>query len=222
MIEFASSNSGNISEDAFYDSDFSSITAGTFLIGSASHTGNIFIANDGGTLSFGSALSVQNSSSGIITIGDYTSSNDALTLTSAAGVKFLDLINGTSTVNLGSGALTISGAATLADNVNITATGGISFSSTIDADNAGSNDRTLTMTSGTGSTIACCRQHRCLTSTGWSWPLPKVMAPPSQAQLMLVIVIQAPLLLLILRMVQMLPLQVAVTTDTLDLGTNRL
>ena len=139
---------------AFYDSDFGSITAGTFLIGGSSHTGNIFIANDGGTLSFGSALSVQNSSSGIITIGDYTSSNDALTLTSAAGVTFLDLINGTSTVNLGSGALTISGATTLTDNVNITATGGISFSSTINADNASSNDRTLTMTSGTGSTIA--------------------------------------------------------------------
>ena len=156
VLEVAAANSNNISEGVFYDVDVFDITAAKTIVGRSSHTGNIFLGNDLAALTIDGGVQVRNSSSGqILLSSDYTSDNSLLTLTSGNGVTFQDLSsNTTQTVNLGTGVLTVTGAATLADNISITATGGISFSSTIDADNASNNDRTLTMTSGTSNTIS--------------------------------------------------------------------
>ena len=82
-------------------------------------------------------------------VGSVASSNSNLALDSGGA----DITLSGATFNLGSGSLTTTGDINLATNVSITATGGMTINDKIDADDASSNDRTLTLNSGTGATI---------------------------------------------------------------------
>ena len=93
---------------------------------------------------------------GDITIGAVTGNNNNLTLDTTTTTGSADnTFNGD--INLGTGALSVTGDAVLGANVTVTATAGsgvgIRFNDAINADNATNNDRTLTLNSGTGSTI---------------------------------------------------------------------
>ncbi len=128
-----------LATDVYYNSAFTGVTAGSFRVGAASHTGTIYVATAAMTPTY--SLTVQNN--GTIEVRDtYNSSaaNGNLTLDSGAGGIAL---NG-GTINLGTGTFTAQDAVTLGANTTITANGGIAFQSTINADNA-ANNRTLTL-----------------------------------------------------------------------------
>ncbi|MBN2508967.1 MAG: hypothetical protein JXB03_01780, partial [Spirochaetales bacterium] len=144
-IQFAPTNSAGA--DVHFDSDYSAfINAGSIQIGTAAHTGQIYISGTGG-LSPNYNLSALNN--GPVTMyGAYTAGNRNLSLDSSGNV--ITLVNGT--LSLGTGTLNIDGPVTLAANVTLTATapdpGGVIFTSTIDADNAATQARTLTLNPG--------------------------------------------------------------------------
>ena len=92
VLEVASANSGNISEDVFYDVDVLDITAAKTIVVRSSHTGNIFLGNDLAALTIDGGVQVRHSSSGqILLSSDSTSENNLLTLTSVNGVTLQDL-----------------------------------------------------------------------------------------------------------------------------------
>ena len=137
-VEFSPTDTALVT-DVYYNSAFTGITAGAFRVGSAAHTGTIYVATAAMTPPY--SLTVQNNGS-IVVAGSYNSSagNGNLTLDSGAGGIAL---NG-GTIDLGNGTFTAQDAVTLGANTTITANGGIAFQGTIDADNA-ANNRTLTL-----------------------------------------------------------------------------
>jgi hypothetical protein len=163
VIEFAAANNGSVTENAFYASGFTSLTAGLVIIGrsiadaGANQIGDIHLGNDAPALTFDHNVQVENSGAGkIILESDYNSSSVAanLKLLSGSGVTFRDLdAHTTMTVNLVNGFLDVTGNATLADNASLIAGGGITFHNNIDADNIALGDRALTLNSTVVSTI---------------------------------------------------------------------
>ena len=121
---------GNITTD---ESSSNSLT----VTGTTINTGAITIDTD-------------NTNDGAINlVGSVAGSNNNLVLNSGGA----DITLSGAAFNLGSGSLTTTGDINLANNVSITATGGMTINDKIDADNASSNDRTLTLSSGTGATM---------------------------------------------------------------------
>ena len=121
---------GNITTD---NNSGNSVT----LVGTTTNGANITIDTD------------NNSNDGAINIAAFSGSNNNLVLNSGTA----EITLSGAAFNLGSGSLTTTGDINLANNVSITATGGMTINDKIDADNASSNNRTLTLNSGTGATM---------------------------------------------------------------------
>ncbi len=134
IIEFAASDDPAITNQAFYDSAFASITAGSFIIGGDTHTGDIHVGNSLAALTFNPDLTAQNSGGGQIYLNsDYASAGGDLNLTSGSSVRVRDLAGDTTAiVNLGAGSFSETGNVTLVEGADITATGGITFDGTVD------------------------------------------------------------------------------------------
>ena len=117
--------------------------SGTFLIGDATHTGNIHIGNGdgGGGVTSVASLEVENGGGGGIFIEeDYDSSGAGgdLTLTSGgAGITMRAPGAATVNITLGTGAFTANNDTTISDPVSIGGTGGITFSGTSAIDGGG-------------------------------------------------------------------------------------
>ena len=73
VIEAANANSGAITENVFYDIDNFGVLASVAIIGSSSHTGNIFVGNDLAAIDFAQAsnIQIQNSGSGEICLSSF-------------------------------------------------------------------------------------------------------------------------------------------------------
>jgi hypothetical protein len=137
--------------DVYYSSAWTGFTAGSFSLGSATHTGNIYLS---GTASALSPLTVQNAGGGSISvIGNYVRDNVAndrsLTLNSGTGGINLGAA-GPLSLSLGSGSLVAQDPllVTGGGGVGILASGGVTFDSTLGAVAGGGND--LTITAGVG------------------------------------------------------------------------
>jgi len=146
IIEFAASDDPAITNQAFYDSAFASIMAGSFIIGGDTHTGDIHVGNSLAALTFNPDLTAQNSGGGQIYLNsDYASAGGDLNLTSGGSVSVRDLAGDTTaTVNLGVGSFSETGNVTLVEGADITATGGITFGGTVDG------GQSLALNAGTG------------------------------------------------------------------------
>ena len=153
-IEFAPTKA--LALDVFFDSDFSSVTAGSFILGSSSQTGDIHIGNasNGVTASYPLTVVQQQSGAGKIQFENgYTASNQNLSLSTGTGGLRFGNSAGAIAVSLGTGAFVSNGASgaggvSLAQDAAITANGGISFltaNSTIDDVSSGSHSLTLTV-----------------------------------------------------------------------------
>jgi hypothetical protein len=152
VIEFAATDSAMVAADAFYDSDFTNIIAGSFIVGGDMQEGDIHVGNDLAALIFNPSATFRNSGTGTIFLeSDYDSSvgDGNLTLDSGAGVTLRDLAANTSiSVNLGGGALSVVGDATVADDADAVASGGITFADRVDSQSGEANPLTLTAGSG--------------------------------------------------------------------------
>lgn len=138
-VEFGDADTALVT-DVFYDSSWTGITAGSFIVGDGTtpHSGDITLT---GTTAAPYALSVLNGGTGAILVtADYGSSGD-LTLDSGSGEIAVAGI----TMDIGTGLLSMADPITLTGGGSTTmnADGGIQLQSTVDATSPGVEDLAL-------------------------------------------------------------------------------
>ena len=149
---------GNNANDNFtFNGGLTENTSGTVTLASIIDSSNDDITF--GAITLAAATNIDTNATdttGDIIIGAVTGANNNLTLDTTTSTGSAD-ITFTGDINLGSGALDVTGDVVLGANVTVTATpgsgNGIVLRDAVNADNASSNDRTLTLNSGTGSAI---------------------------------------------------------------------
>src|SRR6185295_9783186 len=99
VVEFAAADSAAITNDAFYASGFTSLTAGLVIIGrlatdeGTNQTGDIHVGNDLAMLTFNQNLKAENSAAGKVFLEsdcDSSAANGNLTFISGSGVTLRD------------------------------------------------------------------------------------------------------------------------------------
>ena len=149
---------GNNTNDTFvFDAGLTENTTGTVTL-----AGSIDSTNDDitfGAITLAAATTIDTNASdttGDIIIGAVTGANNNLTLDTTTSTGSADHTF-TGDINLGTGTLDVTGDVVLGANVTVTTTkssgNGILLRDAVNADSASSNDRTLTLNSGTGSAI---------------------------------------------------------------------
>jgi len=154
-IEFGSTNTAIVT-DVFIDADFASITAVSFLVGDAAHTGDIYWSGSGAALPY--AVSLRNSGIGAINLAsNYSATNQNLSMQSGSGN-----VNTTTggAINLVAGSLNVTGSTlVIGVDTTVTANGGINLVAVEDDVPAATYTLTLNSsgTSVLGSTVGATR-----------------------------------------------------------------
>ena len=149
---------GNNANDNFtFNGGLTENTSGTVTLAGIIDSSNDVISFGAITLAANTNIDTNASNTtGDITIGAVTGNNNNLTLDTTASTGSASHTF-TGDINLGSGALDVTGDVVLGANVTVTATpgsgNGIVLRDAVNADNASSNDRTLTLNAGTGGSI---------------------------------------------------------------------